>query len=254
MNIVIIGSGNVATHLAKAFRDAKHCIVQVYSRNLAHAERLAEKVGAEAIDNLRLITDDASMYLFSITDNALLEMLPFVPRKTGTWLHTAGCLSMHVFKGYSRDYGVLYPLQTFSKTRTLNISDVPIFIESNRPDKIEKIEQLARSISPKVEYLSSEKRKYLHLSAVFACNFVNHLYALSEEILKEQHIRFDVLKPLILETADKIQSMSPHEAQTGPAVRNDTSIIEKHLEMLDDANYKEIYRLISEQIYKMCSP
>lgn len=251
MNIVVIGSGNVATHLAKSLHGTGCTILQVYSRNIAHARQLSERVDAKAINNFREITLSADFYIFSVSDGALPEILPQISQNKGTWLHTAGSIPMNIFEPYVQHFGVIYPLQTFSKHREINLSQVPFFIEGCSDKTVKKVELLIKRLSLKVQHLSSQKRKHLHLAAVFACNFVNHLYALSEKIVSEQEIDFNVLKPLIMETAEKVQSMSPREAQTGPAIRNDSTVIDKQIELLDDVNRKMIYRFLSESIYRL---
>ncbi|MDD3787413.1 MAG: DUF2520 domain-containing protein [Petrimonas sp.] len=250
MRIVFIGSGNVATHLARALKNAGHEIAQVYSRTQEHAAALAQATGAEFTSELSEIRTGADTYVFSVKDDALEPLLRNMPETNGIWLHTAGSVPADIFRSHVSDYGVLYPLQTFSKKREVNFSEIPLFIEANNEGTSRKIEQLAKSISEDVRYLSSEKRQYLHLSAVFACNFSNHMYVLASEILAAQGIEFDVLKPLIAETAAKVAEMAPKQAQTGPAVRFDEKIIEKQIRLLNDDTTKNLYRLISESIHK----
>ena len=157
---------------------------------------------------------------------------------------------MEVFKPYAKRYGVFYPLQTFSKQRIVDFSRIPIFIEACDGENLSILENLGLSISSDVRVLSSEKRRNIHLAAVFACNFTNHIYALAANILEDADIPFDVLLPLIDETVSKVHHIPPREAQTGPAVRYDENVINKHLNMLSDPMMNEIYRLLSQSIHK----
>ena len=158
---------------------------------------------------------------------------------------------MQVFAGYTERYGVLYPLQTYSKSREISFRGIPLFIECHREEDKNCLEELARRLSGKVCELSSEKRRSLHLAAVFACNFTNHIYALAEEILAKEGLSRDYLFPLIDETAAKVHELPAREAQTGPAIRYDENIINKHLGMLaDDPDVQTLYRLLSQSIHK----
>jgi predicted short-subunit dehydrogenase-like oxidoreductase (DUF2520 family) len=174
------------------------------------------------------------------------------PSAAGLWVHTAGSVPIDVFQNSrAKRYGVLYPLQTFSINRKISFDHIPLFIEANQAEDEQLLEKIALSLSDKVIRLSSEKRKHLHLAAVFACNFTNHLYASAAKILEEQNLPWEVLLPLIEETAAKVKALHPKEAQTGPAVRYDTNIINKHLEMLkNDPDKQELYRLLSQSIHR----
>jgi Uncharacterized conserved protein len=249
MKIVVIGSGNLATHLSKALKASENEIVQVYSRTLENAKMLAGQVGAEPIDKIESVLCSADLYIFSVKDDALPEIIHRMPQTTGVWAHTAGSVSMSLFAPRIEKYGVIYPLQTFSKARNVTFSDIPLFIEGNTPGVAHLLGNLAKSISGKVSYLSGDKRCYLHLAAVFACNFANHMYTLASEIIGNQHIPFDVLKPLIAETAAKVMEMDPEAAQTGPAVRFDEGVMQHHLKLIDDTQIKEIYSLLSKSIH-----
>ena len=169
----------------------------------------------------------------------------------GTWVHTAGSMPMALFAGHAKHYGVCYPLQTFSKTRAVDVSKVPFFIEGSDAETEERLCQLAERLSTSVQRLSSEKRKSLHLAAVFTCNFVNHLYVLGGELLAKEGIDARLLLPLIDETAAKVHDMSPLAAQTGPAVRYDENVIQKQLAQLEaDSTKWEIYALMSQSIHQ----
>lgn len=252
MKVVIVGSGNVATHLSLALASLEGIeICQVYSPTEAHAEILAERLNCDFVTNPTQIRKDADVYLFALKDQALETVIRAVPANNGLWLHTSGSMPMQVFAGYTERYGVLYPLQTFSKSREISFRGIPLFIECHREEDKNCLEELARRLSGKVCELSSEKRRSLHLAAVFACNFTNHIYALAEEILAKEGLSRDYLFPLIDETAAKVHELPAQEAQTGPAIRYDENIINKHLGMLaDDPDVQTLYRLLSQSIHK----
>ncbi len=252
MKVVIVGSGNVATHLSLAMASLEGIeICQVYSPTEAHAEILAERLNCDFVTNPNQIRKDADVYLFALKDQALETVIRAVPANDGLWLHTSGSMPMQVFAGYTERYGVLYPLQTFSKSREISFRGIPLFIECHREEDKNCLEELARRLSGKVCELSSEKRRSLHLAAVFACNFTNHIYALAEEILAKEGLSRDYLFPLIDETAAKVHELPAQEAQTGPAIRYDENIINKHLGMLaDDPDVQTLYRLLSQSIHK----
>lgn len=249
MKIVFIGSGNVATHLATALKSSGNEIVQVYSRTRVNAEWLACKVGSEPVDGLGDLCRDADLYIFSVKDDALPQIIAQMPQTTGVWAHTAGSIPISVFSTYHKENGVIYPLQTFSKERKVDFKEIPIFIEGSNTDTAQLLKGLAEKISGNVQLLPSEKRRVLHLAAVFACNFTNHIYALASEIMGEEGLPFHLLNPLIAETAAKAAVMDPHAAQTGPAVRFDEVVMQKHLALLNDPMKKEIYALLSKSIH-----
>lgn len=254
MNVVMMGSGNLATRLALALRRLPGIrITQVYSRTRHHAEALAECLGAEACDDPSAVRPDADLYVFSLKDTALEKVASSVPANGGLWIHTAGSMPMDLFAGYTKRYGVLYPLQTFSKQRDVDFASVPLFLECKQDSDRPVLEGLAKQLSGNVRFLPSESRKYLHLAAVFACNFTNHMYALAGRIVKDAGIPEEVLLPLIDETAAKVHSMPAEEAQTGPAVRYDENVMRKHLDLLADTNSPEmraIYQLLSQSIHQ----
>ena len=256
MKIILIGAGNLATNLGKALLNAGHDILQVYSRTMESAETLATLAGGAPVTDLSKVRDDADLYIVSVKDSVVGELLPQLckGKETKTFLHTAGSLPMNVFEGMALHYGVLYPMQTFSKAKEIDFSVIPCFIEANDKFAHEVIEGLAHDLSNRVIELSSEDRKYLHLSAVFACNFVNHCYAISQEVLQKHGIPFDVMLPLIDETAAKVHELSPKDAQTGPAVRFDENVIRKQASLLkDNPLLKDIYERMSVSIHRMAS-
>ncbi|HCO66923.1 MAG TPA: DUF2520 domain-containing protein [Dysgonomonas sp.] len=249
MKTVFIGAGRLAVNLAEELYNKSTNIVQVYSRTIESAKILAEKVNSSFTNDIREINKDADLYIFSIKDSVVGDIIKEMPANKGIWVHTSGSLPMSIFEGYTSRYGVIYPFQTFSKDRKVNFKEIPIFLESNNEEDRNLLQDISGRISDKVYNLSSEKRQYVHLTGVFACNFVNHMYAVSEKILQKEGIPYDAILPLIDETAAKVHVLSPEDAQTGPAVRYDENIINKHLELLDDPALKSIYSLISENIH-----
>ena len=253
MKITLIGAGNLATNIGLALHSAGHIIVQVYSRQLANASCLSSRLGATAIDQLDKVNDLADIYIFSLKDSVLQSAIEKVCKHNTNkvFLHTAGSMNMQLFEGYATCFGVLYPMQTFSKDRPVDFKSIPCFIEASDSKTLECIQSLALSVSEKVYMLSSHDRKYLHLSAVFACNFVNHCYEIAAEILHQHDIPFEVLQPLIDETARKIHMLSPRDAQTGPAVRYDKNVIEAQRKLLADSPlWQEIYERMSASIHR----
>lgn len=253
MKIVLIGAGNLSTHLGKALHAAGHDMVQVFSRTMQSAETLASLLDAEPLTDMAQVRDDADVYIFSVKDSALEQLISqLCGGEKKVFLHTAGSMPMSVFRGKALHYGVLYPMQTFSKQREVDFSIIPCFIEANDEFALKQIEGLAGQISHRVFQLSSEDRKYLHLSAVFACNFANHCYAASQELLQQHGIPFDVMLPLIDETAAKVHGMTPKEAQTGPAVRYDENVIGKQIQLLENQPYfQKIYDCMSKSIHEL---
>lgn len=250
MKVVFIGAGNVATHMATELHKYDFDIVQVYSRTLESAENLAKQVKAIATTDIKSIIDNADLYIFSVKDSVLTDVASQISSNKGLWVHTAGSMQLETLSAYSSRYGVIYPFQTFTKNRDVKWKNVPIFIEASDQTDLQLLFALSRQLSDKVAELPSSKRKYVHLTGVFACNFVNHMYTLSEHFLKKADLPFDVTLPLIDETCSKIHTIDPKDAQTGPAVRFDENVITKHLDLIDDKGIKEIYRLISESIHK----
>jgi predicted short-subunit dehydrogenase-like oxidoreductase (DUF2520 family) len=252
--VVCIGAGNVATHLALALKEAGFPIVQVFSRTTENARMLADRLNCAYTSHTDEIRKEAGIYLFSIKDDALQDIVRKIPANKGLWIHTAGSIPMELFNGKTNRYGVLYPMQTLSKSRKTDFYKTPLFIEGNTPESQKEIRQVAEMVSGEVGVMTSEKRKYLHLAAVFACNFSNHMYHLATLLLETQGIDRQVLQPLIEETALKLRTMPPDRAQTGPAVRYDHSVIDRHLAMLEDSGMREIYEVISAGIHKKNGP
>lgn len=253
IQVIFIGAGNLATNLAKALYHKGFRIVQIYSRTEESARALAKQVEAEFTTDLQNISKEAKLYVVSLKDTAFVELIPQITagKQNALLVHTAGSIPMNIWEGYAERYGVFYPMQTFSKQREVDFEKVPFFIEAGRPEDAELLKAIAGTLSEKVYEATSEQRKSLHLAAVFTCNFTNHMYDLAAGLLDKYHLPFDVMLPLIDETARKVHELTPREAQTGPAVRYDENVINNHLAMLEDTpELQEIYKLMSKSIHE----
>lgn len=253
MRIVMIGAGNVGTNLGRALQAAGHDIIQVYSRTQESAQTLAMMIGGAATTDLSSLSKAADLYVLALKDSVLCDVIPQVckGREQKVFVHTAGSMPMDSFKGMALHYGVFYPMQTFSKEREVDFHEVPCFVEANDDYAAKAIAGMSEGLTDKVYPLSSADRKYLHLSAVFACNFVNHCYAMAGDILQKRGVPFDVLLPLIDETALKVHFMSPAQAQTGPAMRYDENVIRAQSMMLrENPLLKDIYERMSISIHR----
>ncbi len=250
--IVIIGSGNVATHLSLALKEVEKEILQVYSRTAANAKILAGNVEANFTTEPEEVAGNADLYIIAVSDDALIQVAERINFNNNLVVHTSGSATIDVLKNFSSNYGVFYPLQTFSKSRKVDFSEIPVCIEANNIENIERLKSLALSLTDKIYFIDSEKRRTLHLAAVFASNFSNFMYSIAQKIVQDNELDFDMLKPLIQETAEKVQQVLPEDAQTGPAKRGDEMIMKLHVEMLKDyPEYQELYRILSEGIGKM---
>ena len=252
--IVLVGAGNVATHLGMAWQKAGYEIAQVYSRTSASASELAGRLGIGYTTSLEDICTDADVYVMMVKDAILQELIPAVVkgREDALFVHTAGSMPMSVWEGHAVRHGVLYPMQTFSKAREVDFSSVSFFVEANGESDLTILKSMASALSPKVYEATSAQRTILHMSAVFACNFANHMYALSARLLEKNGLPFDAMLPLIDETARKVHELHPQNAQTGPAVRRDENVMNKHLGMLaDEPGIRNIYKIISDSIQEL---
>lgn len=251
MKVTLIGAGNLATQLGKSLKKAGVIISQVYSRTEDSARTLGELLEAEWLTDIKALRDEADIYIFSVKDSVLCELISEVCKGRGDklFLHTAGSMPMSCFEGKALHYGVFYPMQTFSKTKDVDFERIPVFIEGNSIETEDVIRSLANKLTQRVIRLSSADRKYLHLAAVWACNFTNYCYTVASDILGEHGIPFDVMLPLINETTEKIQKISPKEAQTGPAVREDRNVMSKQLELMNGKeDLQELYKMLSKGI------
>ncbi|MBQ2174458.1 MAG: DUF2520 domain-containing protein [Alphaproteobacteria bacterium] len=253
MRITIVGAGNVATHLAQRLKQQGCDIVQIWSRTRQSADTLAGIVGASATTDIGELLRDVDMFFFCVKDNVLTDLISNFDLSTpALMVHTAGSMPMSVFEGHSLHYGVMYPLQTFSRARSIDFSEVPCFIEAIDDYSLRKLETVANLVTTKTIPLDSENRKRLHLAAVFACNFTNHCYDLAQQLLESANIPFEAILPLIDETANKVHEMSPHEAQTGPAVRYDLNVISKQMSDLSEyPTMKGVYRIMTDSIHSL---
>ena len=252
MRITIIGSGNVATHLAAAFKNAGHLIVQVYSRTLQNAALLAYHVKAEAIDDLGRINPETDLFVIAVKDDAIGVIAEQLAKYDKLIVHTSGATDLYVLTAFTDHAGVFYPLQTFSKTKEVEFLKVPLCIEGADDNITQQLLELGRTISNNVSVVNSAQRKTLHLAAVFACNFPNYLYGIAQQLLAKDGLDFNLLRPLITETAAKVQSQQPQSVQTGPAIREDENTMNFHLQLLNgEPQWQEIYRLLSQGIIKM---
>lgn len=248
-NIAIIGAGNVAFHLAKAFHVAGLHICQVYSRQIETAHSVARLVAADAIDQLGDLVSDADLYVISLPDHALASILPQLNLQQRLVVHTSGSVPMQRLQSVSTRCGVFYPLQTFTKTKPVDFSTLPICLEAAEAADLEGLKKMAQKLSSFVREVDSEQRQGLHLAAVFACNFTNYMYTIAAQIMEHRGLAFDFLHPLVQETAQKIIANHPFAIQTGPAVRGDQATMEKHLDLLQNApEWQQLYRQLSAQI------
>ncbi len=252
MRISFIGSGRVATHLAQAFAQ-QHDIVQIMSPNFANAQKLANLVAAQAINHVEQMNYEIDLCVIAVSDQAIStcmqQLSPYL--KNTLVVHTSGSTHLHVLAKYYENVGVFYPLQTFSFERQIDWDNTPLFIEAAQSEQSEVLRELANSLSNSVYQYSSEQRLSLHLAAVFACNFSNYCYDMAKQIVDAQQVDFNLLFPLMLETAHKATQYDPQMVQTGPAMRGDQNILNMHQGLLADTkrdDLVQVYRLLSEQI------
>lgn len=249
MKIVMLGAGNLATNLAMALKNKGHEIVQVYSQTEVSAEQLARKTVSEAITRLNRLVHDADIYVLSVKDDAIETLLQDFPVREGFLVHTAGSVSIEVLKGHAARYGVLYPLQTFSKERPVDFSNIPLCLEADSHKSLSALETLASDLSGDIRHISSRQRAHIHVAAVFACNFTNYMLAKAEEILSGQQVSFDIVDPLVRETIEKALHHSPARAQTGPARRGDNQTMDHHLNLLaHSGKLQNLYSFVSNAI------
>ncbi len=245
IKVVIIGSGNVAQHLILAFQKGSGVdLVQVFARNKSNLTHLLD---ATTITSDFKELKEADLYIISVSDDAIPSVSESLPFKDKLVAHTSGSVAMEDLSDTNRK-AVFYPLQTLSKKKEVNFKEVPLCIEAQNETDLKLLSEVAKSISDKVFEVNSEQRKSLHVAAVFVSNFVNHLYKLGSDICEEHQVPFEILKPLILETAKKVQVLTPDAAQTGPAKRKDTTTINKHLAILTDENQAAIYKILTKSI------
>lgn len=247
-SVSLVGAGNLATQLGLAHKKAGIPLKQVYSRTEKSARELGELLGCSYLTELENLKP-SDLVIVSVKDDALPTVLSQI-KTDAIVVHTGGSVPMGILDPYFKQFGVFYPLQTFSKKRNVSFDSIPICLEASSTVVYAEIEELGQKLSKHVQAVSSEERQTLHLAAVFTCNFVNHFYHLGDLLLEDKGLDFELLKPLIQETAQKVMTLKPKDAQTGPAVRFDESIINKHLNLLSDQpEMQKMYRSVSESIF-----
>lgn len=251
-SIVLIGSGNVGTQLGKRLYKKGQNIVQVFSRKAEKAEKLAKAIHSEYTNDLSQIKPKADLYILAVHDDyigSIAKSLSGIISTKSFITHTSGSTPSTVIKPYFKRFGVFYPLQTFNIGKKPAWSKIPICLHSSKNSDLKLLKKIADSISQKVYFLTDEQRGVAHVAAVFANNFSNHVFTIAQQILYEENLPFDLVRPLILETAEKIRNANPSEMQTGPAVRGDDATIQRHLKYLKkDEKLKEIYTIMTEHI------
>jgi len=246
-NIILLGSGNVATHLGIALKNNNYTIVQVYSKSIENAKVLANKLDAQFTNDLSKLKS-ADLIIVSINDDAISNVISQI--KNTAIVHTSGSIELNIFKEQFSNYGVFYPLQTFNKEVDVNISEIPFCIEGNSLEFEKQLIEIAKALSNNVVKMNSQQRKQLHIAAVFACNFSNHMFSIADDLLAKKDIDFKILLPLIRKTIANLQSNKPKEVQTGPAKRKDSVIIQEHIATIKEKEIKELYQKITADIIK----
>lgn len=247
MNITIIGSGNVATILSRSIKQRGHTIDAIYSKTEVHCLALANEIGTQCITDINNIPLTSDIYIISVSDKSISEISDTMPFVGGVVVHTSGATDINVLSRH-KHYGVIYPCQTFSKESVLQIEDTPLLIESRDATSRNILINFAQSLSDDVEELDSKQRAKLHVAAVIASNFTNHLLCLAHEYTERNNIPFKTLKKLVEQTITKAFTINPYDAQTGPARRNDIDTINRHLQLIDDNKLKELYQILSDSI------
>lgn len=247
INVVLLGAGNVGTNLYKALSNAQGVkLTQWYNRSAINQDDFP--ITVPTTTQLDAIVT-ADVYLISVADSAIASISKALENKEGVIAHTAGSVNIECLKNH-HNFGVFYPLQTFSKQRKMDFKTIPLCIEANTSENLTLLKSIAAALGGPIHAIDSAQRKALHLAAVFVNNFTNHLYRVGEELCKEHQLPFSILQPLIHETANKIKSLSPSQAQTGPAIRGDQSVIDDHLQYLTQQSHQQLYKLISAAVQK----
>ena len=244
IKIVLLGAGNVGTHLHKVLQNKEDLqLIQWYNRSLSSEKEPTTCPVTQDLNNIV----EADLYLLSVSDSAIPTLSKALKNKNGLIVHTAGSVSMDVLNTH-KNHGVFYPLQTFSKNKEVDFSQIPLCLEANKKENLDLLKRVAFAIGGPIHLIDSVQRKALHVAAVFVNNFTNHLYTIGENLCKEHNLPFSVLQPLIAETADKIKYLPPSLAQTGPAARGDQKVLADHLQHLTKKSHQELYQLISSSI------
>jgi len=253
MKITILGAGNVATQLALVLKKTGHEIVEIYNRSNEAGIELAKTVGAGFTSDLSQLPD-ADVYLIAVKDDAIAEVAAALKTDNKIVAHTSGTKSKDLLQNTSNNFGIFYPLQTMTKAAKVDFKNVPILIEGSNRQTTLKLEELARCISKNVHMVDEQQRQWIHVAAVFANNFTNHMFGISEQLLLSHGLPFEILKPLIFNFIQNLENHSPSEIQTGPAIRGDFKTIEKHIQLLgDDTRLQKVYQVITESIIEQAS-
>jgi predicted short-subunit dehydrogenase-like oxidoreductase (DUF2520 family) len=251
IDIVIIGAGNVASHLSKSFHEKGHRIVQILGRNKENAKELADQFKCDYITVPHDVNPNADLYMMCVPDTVIPKLAKKLPLLKGILAHTSGGTPLDVISKVNNRCGVFYPFQTFTKGRVIPLTNVPFCIEASSPEVLRELFDLAQSLGAKPLEMDFETRRWLHLAGVFSCNFVNHMLAISKLLSDEKKFPFDVLKPLVFETIKKGMEGNPIASQTGPAVRGDSETIRSHAAMLTtlDEDLRDLYMSLSSSIW-----
>ena len=244
--ILLVGSGNVATHLAINLKRKNYNIQQVFSRSIENAKDLAKKVDSDYTDNPKNIVE-SNLTIIAVSDDSIKDIIDFLPDVPT--VHTSGYTHINILKNSFTSYGVIYPLQSFKKNIELNFTDIPFLIEANTKEFENNLIEICSCLSANIIRVNSSERKKIHLAAVFACNFSNHMQVIAKEIMDDAKINYELLIPLIKKTFSRLEE-DPKMKQTGPAVRKDINILENHINLIQKDEHKEIYKLISNSIIK----
>lgn len=248
MQVVMIGSGNVATVLGRMIIRSGHSVRQVYSRNLAHGAQLAAELGCGAAAGIAALDRAAELYIVAVADDALTAIRDWLSLENQLVVHTAGSVSKEVLEGVSMNYGVLYPLQSLRR-EIRRIPEIPFLTDANSEVNRHRVMQFAESLSPSVRQAGDAERRALHLAAIIGSNFTNHLYTLSEAFCSRESVDFQLLLPLLSETIARLEHYPPARLQTGPAIRGDNQTIAKHLSILEvHPELKKLYVMLTESI------
>lgn len=251
MRVVIIGTGNVATILGKRFLTGDHEIVQVCGRNALYAEDLADTFSATSTTDLKNIDQSADLYVIAVSDTAVAAVAAELQLNNKLVVHTAGSVSKDVLSAASKNYGILYPLQSL-RSELNELPDIPFLVDGNTADDLALITEFASTISSHVQQAGDEQRLKLHIGAVIVSNFTNHLYTLAKSYCLQEKVDFTMLLPLITSVAERLHDYEPAAVQTGPAVRNDEATIQKHLALLQEhPSLKVMYTMFTDSIKKM---
>lgn len=244
--ILLVGSGNVATHLGINLKKNNYIIDQVFSRNIDNAKDLAQKVDSDFTNNPEKIVE-SDLTIIAINDDSIKDVIHYLPNIPT--VHTSGNTNINILKNNFTNYGVIYPLQSFKKNMELDLNDVPFLIEANTKDFENNLKELCSCFSEHTIQINSLKREKIHMAAVFACNFSNHMQVIAKEIMDDEKINYKLIIPLIKKTFSKFEE-DPKIKQTGPAIRKDINVIENHLNLIQKDGHREIYKLISDSIIK----